>query len=260
VAVTAFAVALSAAAGRPGPGVVLAGAAVLAGKLPGGWHNDWLDAERDRGAERADKPVAQGLVPRALVGRCASAAVVAVVPLSFASGWRAGLAHLVAVALAWGYNWRLKATLWSWVPYAVSFALLAAFVTLGLPGSPWPPWWALAAAALLGVGAHLANVVPDIADDLAAGVRGLPHALGSLLAVLLALLLLLSASLLIAFGSGRPGVASVIGLVVVASAAVAGAMLARRGDTRVLFRASILIAAADVAMLVARGHAIAGGW
>ena len=95
-------------------------------------------------------------------------------PLSLLSGWRAAAVHLVAVLLAWGYDLGLKSTVWSVVPYTVSFGLLPAFVTLGLPGAPWPPWWATAAGALLGAGAHFANVLPDLDDDLATGVLGLP--------------------------------------------------------------------------------------
>ena len=143
-------------------------------QLSVGWHNDWLDAARDAAAGRPDKPVAAGAISRRAVGRSALTALIAAVPLSLASGWRPALAHLVAIALAWAYNARLKATVISFVPYAVAFPLLVAFVTLGAPHASWPPWWALAAAALLGCSAHLVNVVPDLADDLAAGDRGLP--------------------------------------------------------------------------------------
>jgi len=258
VAVTGFAVALSFAVGRSPAGVVLAGCAVGAGQLSVGWHNDWLDAERDEVSARPDKPVAQGTVPRRLVRRAAGVAVAAVIPLSLACGWRAGLAHLAAVALAWGYNWRWKATVWSWVPYAGAFALLAAFVTLGLPVPRWPPWWALVAAALLGVGAHLANAAPDLAEDLAGGIRGLPHALGYRRSVVAATGLLLVASLLIAFGAGHPGVTSAVGLAVVVAAVAAGLVWGRCEGSRLLFRLSMVIAAADVAMLVARGHALVG--
>src|ERR1019366_4440072 len=93
--------------------------------------------------------------PEPTVMVTALAALTAAVPLSFASGWRAGLVHLTAVLLAWAYNARLKATAASFVPYAVAFPLLVAFVTLGGPAASWPPWWALAAAALLGCSAHL---------------------------------------------------------------------------------------------------------
>src|SRR5271165_5323293 len=140
--VTALTIALAVGTGRSAVGVFFAGAAVLAGQLSVGCHNDWLDATRDAATGRPDKPVAAGLVSRRTVGWCALAALIAAVPLSFASGWRAALAHLTAVGLAWAYNARLKATVFSFVPYAVAFPLLVAFVTLGGPRASWPPWWA----------------------------------------------------------------------------------------------------------------------
>ncbi len=87
--VTALTVALAISTGRSGAGVVAVGAAVLAGQLSVGWHNDWLDAPRDAAAGRADKPVAAGVISRRTVAWCALAALTATVPLSFASGWRA---------------------------------------------------------------------------------------------------------------------------------------------------------------------------
>ncbi|CAM5644301.1 hypothetical protein SCALM49S_04886 [Streptomyces californicus] len=77
------------------------------------------------------------------------------------------------------YNLRLKATALSWLPYVSGFGLLPAAVTLTLPGQPWPRWWTVAAGALLGLAAHLADTLPDIAADRAAGVTGLPHRLGA---------------------------------------------------------------------------------
>lgn len=251
--VTALTVALAIGTGRSGVGVCLAGAAVLAGQLSVGWHNDWLDAARDTAAGRADKPVAAGLVSRRTVGRCALAALIATVPLSFASGWRAALAHLTAVGLAWAYNARLKATVFSFVPYAVAFPLLVAFVTLGGPQASWPPWWALAAAALLGCSAHLVNVVPDLADDLATGVRGVPHRIGRSRSVAATVVLLLAATVIESFGPGHPGWGGVAALIAVAVTMAAGIALARRPGSRWLFRAVLLAAAIDVAELVARG-------
>src|ERR1700678_1799195 len=133
--VTALAVALAVSTGRSAVGVFLVGAAVLAGQLSVGWHNDWLDAGRDAASGRPDKPVAAGDISRRTVARCALAALTAAVPLSFASGWRAGLVHVTAVFLAWAYNARLKATVVSFLPYAVAFPLLVAFVTLGRPAA-----------------------------------------------------------------------------------------------------------------------------
>ncbi|MDQ6840774.1 MAG: UbiA family prenyltransferase [Actinomycetota bacterium] len=251
VLVTAVAMALAAAQGRSASGLVAVGAAVLSGQLSVGWHNDWLDAERDRRSARGDKPVVRGTVPRGVVGRAAAVAVVAVVPLSLLSGRRAAIAHLGAVALAWAYNARLKATMLSFLPYTGAFALLVAFVSLGLPGSPWPPWWQLAAGALLGTGAHLANAAPDLDADLATGVRGLPHRLGYRNSVLGAAALLIVASAVLAFGPGHLDALSVGGFTAAAMVVGAGLVAGRHGRTRLLFRVSMLVAVIDVALLVA---------
>ena len=250
VMVTALAVALAVGTGRDAAGVVAVGAAVLAGQLSVGWHNDWLDAGRDAASGRPDKPVAAGDISRRTVARCALAALTAAVPLSFASGWRAGLVHLTAVLLAWAYNARLKATAASFVPYAV------AFPTLGGPAASWPPWWALTAAGLLGCSAHLVNAVPDLADDLAAGVRGLPHMLGRSRSVSATVVLLLAATVIESFGPGRPGWGAAGAMLGVAVVIAAGIVLARRPGSRWLFRAVLLAAAIDVAELVARGSSL----
>ncbi|MGI8754027.1 MAG: UbiA family prenyltransferase [Acidimicrobiales bacterium] len=251
VVVTGVAVALAAAEGRGATGLVAVGGAVLSGQLSVGWHNDWLDAERDRLSARGDKPVARGAIPRRVVGRAAGIAVVAVVPLSLLSGPRAAAAHLTAVALAWAYNARLKATMLSFVPYALAFPLLVAFVSLGLPGAPGPPWWQVVAAALLGTGAHLANAAPDLDDDRATGVQGLPHRLGYRASVLGAATLLVIASGFLAFGAGRPRLLSVGGLALAVLVVGVGLVAGRRGRPRLLFGVAMLVALIDVALLVA---------
>ena len=251
-AVTVVAAVLASATARSGAGVAAVAAAVLAGQLSVGWNNDWLDARRDAAAGRRDKPISSGRVARRTVGVAAAVALTACVPLSLLSGWRAGAAHLVAVALAWGYNAGLKASWWSWAPYALSFALLVAFVSLGRPGAPWPPWWALVAAALLGVGAHLANTVPDLVADAATGVRGLPHRLGREGSVAGSCLLLVVASAVVAFGPGRPGWTAA-GLVVAVGVVAGGVVALRRGAPAVLFHSSLVVALVDVAMLASRG-------
>ena len=186
----------------------------------------------------------------------------AVVPLSLLSGWRATIVHCVAVGLAWAYDLRLKATAWSIVPYTVAFGLLPVFVVLGLPGSPLPPWWAPLAGALLGAGAHFANTLPDLADDLATGVRGLPHRLGARVSRVLSAALLLSASVVLAFGPGLPSSATsaalvVLALVLAVGLITAGSILGRRPGSRAPFRATMLVALVDVVLLVARGRALA---
>jgi len=128
LAVTAVTTGLAALAGRSAWGCVAVAAAVLAGQLSTGWSNDWFDAPRDRAAGRTDKPIVAGDVSVGTVRAAACTALVAAVPLSLLSGWRAAGAHLVAIASAWAYNLGLKATVVSPVPYALSFGLLPAFV------------------------------------------------------------------------------------------------------------------------------------
>ncbi|MDQ1635389.1 MAG: hypothetical protein QOJ32_2198 [Frankiaceae bacterium] len=256
--------ALAAAAGRSAPGLAATAAAVLAGQLSVGWCNDAVDAERDRRVGRRDKPVARGEVSPRLVGTAAGLALLASVPLSLLSGWRAALVHLVAVLLAWAYDLGGKATVVSVVPYAVSFALLPAFVTLGLPGAPWPPWWVVAAGAALGAGAHFANVLPDLDDDVDTGVRGLPHRLGSRISSLAAVGLLAGASTILVVAPGRfgdPGRAvppSGAAALVVAIAVVLGlgVGLGSRTGSRGLFRTALVLALLDVLLLLARGGAL----
>jgi len=251
--VTLIAVSLAGTTGRSATGVIAVGAAVAAGQLSVGWHNDWLDVHRDIAAHRRDKPVANGEISTASVRRAALTALAATVPLSLASGPPAAAAHVAAVLLAWAYNARLKATAASFLPFAISFALLVAFITLGANPGSWPSWWALGAAALLGCAAHLVNAAPDLADDEAAGVRGLPHRLGRAASVRVALCLLVGATALVSFGPGRPGTAAAVALGAVIVAMGVGLALGARPGSRWLFRSVMLVAGIDVIELVVRG-------
>ncbi len=263
-AVSAVTAALAASAGRSVGGVVATLTAVAAGQLSVGWCNDAVDADRDRRSGRRDKPVAAGEIAGTTVWRAAVVALVASVPLSLLSGWRATVVHLVAILAAWSYNLGVKATVFSVVPYTLAFALLPTFVTLGLPGNPWPPWWAPLAGGLLGAGAHFANVLPDIDDDLATGIRGLPQRMGVTASRIAAALLLGTASVLLVLGPGRLGApgqpaspAFTAGaLAVVGGVLLAGLVLGRRLASRAAFRATLLLAAVDVVLLLLRGGAL----
>ena len=259
VAVSAIATALALSAGL-GLRSLWVAAAFLTGQLSVGWSNDWIDAARDARARRTDKPVALGDLPPGVVRTAAFAAVALCVPLSLAMGARAGLLHLAAVAAAWAYNARLKSTLASWVPYALAFGAVPSIVTLGLPDAPLAPWWATAGGVLLGVGAHLCNALPDLEDDLAEGVRGLPHRLGPGRSSALAAGLLLAAAVLLALGPpGPPGPAALIAVGVSAGVTTTGLVRARRLGSRIAFRAAIVVAAVCVGLLLARGAALTPG-
>jgi len=254
VGVTLASAAYAVALGRSGNGVAAAAAAVLAGQLSVGWHNDWIDAERDARSGRRDKPVALGEIAPTSVGRAAFIALAATIPLSLLSGWRAGLVHIAAVASAWAYNAGIKATAFSFLPYAISFALLPVFLAMGAPGAPSGPWWAAVAGALLGLGAHLMNALPDLDEDRAVGVRGLPHRLGRRRALMLAGLLLFAASALLTFHHGRPSLLGLSGLVLATLGVAAALASSRRTDSRAPFGLTIVVALIDVGLLLLAGH------
>ena len=259
IAVTAFTTAAAGAAGRSAAGCLLVAAAVATGQLSNGWSNDLLDRGRDVEAGRTDKPLATGELSPSLVVRACAAAVVLCVPLSLASGAVAGGVHLAAVAGGWAYNLGLKRTVLSALPYAGSFALLTAFATLGLPDSSWPQPWALAAGGLLGVGAHFLNVVPDVAADLTAGVRGLPQRLGAARSAVLGAVLLGGACALVVLGPGAPVPGwALAGLAVAATTATSAAVVGRRRQTtsRAPFVLAVATAAVAVALLVSRGSVL----
>ncbi|WP_338895297.1 UbiA family prenyltransferase [Streptomyces sp. TG1A-60] len=258
LAVTVFVTALAAAAGRGVAGSAAVASAVLAGQLSIGWCNDAADARRDTACGRRDKPVATGELPPRTVAVAAGTALGLCVPLSLLSGIPAGAVHLVGVAAGWAYNLRWKRTVFSPLPYAVGFGSLPAFITLGLPSPSWPAWWAVAAGSLLGVGAHLLNVLPDIEDDLATGVRGLPQRLGRPACRWLAPFVMLAAVGLVV--AGPPGtaetaaraLAGVAGIVTVAAAVVPSG-----ARDRWPFRVSIVVAGIAVVQLLLRGSDMA---
>ena len=65
-------------------------------------------------------------------------------------------------------------------------------------------------AALLGVGAHLLNVLPDLDDDAATGVRGLPHRLGPRRIAPVAAAVLVAASIVVLVGAAPPLAVSIV--------------------------------------------------
>ncbi|KRF37238.1 UbiA family prenyltransferase [Nocardioides sp. Soil805] len=244
LAVTVLAGLLAVAADLDAGRIALVVAAVLAGQLSVGWSNDLLDVARDVRSGRTDKPLATGAASVSVVRTACAVAVVACVVLSLACGLVAGLVHLLCVAAAWSYNLGLKSTVWSWLPYAVAFGGLPVFVALA--GSTAPPWWWPVGGALLGVGAHLLNVLPDLDDDAATGVRGLPHRLGARWIAPVAAVVLVSATAVVLVGSTpAPGWTLGVGVLVLGLA-----VLVVGGRGRLPFAAAVAIALVDATLLV----------
>lgn len=233
------------------PAAILVVSGVLAGQLTIGWGNDLVDQQRDRAVRRRDKPLAMGEIAPALVRRSLLVAGAACVALSFLAGWRSGAVHLLAgVASGHAYNLGLKATAWSWLPYAVAFGTLPAVVTLAGRSPQLPPGWMVATAALLGLAAHVLNALPDLAADTVTGVRGLPHRLGPTASRVVAAVLLVAGSAVAVLGpDGAPAAWAWTAL---AATTVLGTV-ALVGRGRTPFRAAIAVALVDVALLAVMG-------
>ncbi|MGN6407743.1 MAG: UbiA family prenyltransferase [Curtobacterium sp.] len=264
VTVTVLATVIAVAVGHPWWTVVLVALTVVAGQLSIGLANDWIDADRDRAVGRSDKPVAQGLIAVGTVRRAAFGTALASVVLSLFLGPVAALAHLVLVAAGWAYDAGLKRTAWSVAPFVVAFGLLPVVAVSAGPDGAWPAWWAIATGAVFGVAIHCTNVLPDLLDDAATGVRGFPHRLGLRGAGVTAFGALVVAALLVLGGQvlgdepvrGLGVVLAVLGTVVVLALAGVGVRLVLAGRaSRVLFRlviASSLVLVVELAVAGAR--------
>ena len=176
---TALGMAVAAAvSGRPPREVGLVLATVLVGQAVLGWDNDLVDEKADRADERTDKPLATGALERGTVGFALACALLLLVPLSLSSGIAAGLAYLLSVLVGLAGNRWLREGRFSWLPWAVSFALYPAYLSYGgwgggTQGSA-PTVAMTAVAAVLGVGVHVLTSLRGLVDDHQAGRRHLP--------------------------------------------------------------------------------------
>jgi 4-hydroxybenzoate polyprenyltransferase len=261
-AVTCALTLLAVGVGHRGWSLAGVAAAVGATQLSVGWVNDWLDADRDLRTGRTDKPIASGAVRRRTVGVAGLLASLAIPLLGLPFGPAAAACITVIGVFALLYDWPLKFTAFSVLPYLVAFGLLPAFVVLALPGDRLPPAWLVAAGALLGGGAHFANVLPDLADDEATGVRGLPHRIGARGSRVAAAALLLAATVVLVLGPPGPpswwGVAAVVtAAVVLPVGSYAASTALRRGARPVaMFRSVLVVALLDVLLLIVSGRVV----
>lgn len=254
IAVTAITLVLGVGVGLEPWRLVVLGLALLIGQASVGLSNDWLDAERDRAVGRRNKPVADGRVSIGTVRTVAFVAAGLAVALTLPLGWAATLAHAVFILAGWAYNAALKRNALSVLPY-LSFGLLPLIVTLALPHPSLAAPWAILAGALLGAAAHFANVLPDLADDRATGVRGLPHRVGRRMSGVVIAVTLAAASIAIVLGPGTAAPQLVVGLVISLLLAVTCTLLVVLDRAqRAVFWLIVASALIDVVLLALSGQ------
>lgn len=169
----------AAIAGRATEEVALVFATILVGQVVLGWHNDAVDAARDRDHHRRTKPVAMGWLAPSDLWFAIACGVLLVVPLSIANGVIAGSSHLILLAIAIAGNAGvLRRTRFSFLMWMASYAMFPAFLAYGgwdgEGATPEPTIAMTVLAALLGVGVHVLTSLPGLVDDNKDGIRHFP--------------------------------------------------------------------------------------
>lgn len=248
-AVTVIALLLAIGIGLSPGRIVLFTVAMFLGQLSIGWSNDRIDAARDTANARTDKPAATGELPLRVLSVAMIVSIAGSAVVFFLLGWPVGLVALAMNGAGWAYNLGLKATVASGLTYLVGTGLLPVVAYLAVPAVP--PWWAPVAGGLLGLGAHIANVLPDLRGDEATGVRGLPHRLGRRAATVIMAIVLAGASVVVVLGPRTPAIPVLAAAAVAVLLACGSAGLGlRRPDSPLAFYAALGVALIDVVLFV----------
>lgn len=174
--------AVAALAGRPTREVGVVAVTVLVGQVVLGWHNDLVDRERDARHHTPRKPIADGRLDPGTVWFALTVAVLALVPLAISTGVVAGINYLISVVIGLLANVALRRGVFSWVPWALSFALYPAYISYGGWGGeaegPPPEAVMTLLAGLFGVGVHFLRSIWGLVADNEDGWTYLPLRLG----------------------------------------------------------------------------------
>jgi 4-hydroxybenzoate polyprenyltransferase len=152
--------------------------AIFSGQLVVGWSNDLIDYNDDLSHQRRNKPLIAELISRRFLQRCLALVLPTALLLNLFGplGLKAGLLSLFTIGWAVAYNFYFKFNIFSPLPYAVAFALLPSLIAISADYTP--PTWMWICGALFGVAAHFLNVIKDLEQDQASGIKGLPQRFG----------------------------------------------------------------------------------
>jgi len=173
--------------------------AILAGQCVVGWTNDLIDYPRDSAAGRIKKPLVNQSVSRQQLHLGITTALTAAVLLSFLGplGVKGGLLHMLGIGSATAYNFGLKSTWISPLPYAISFGAMPWAIYLAV--GKHPPMWLYVDFALVSVAFHFLNVIKDLEWDLTQSVLGLPQRIGKKWSAIISGILVIAALLLLSY-------------------------------------------------------------
>jgi 4-hydroxybenzoate polyprenyltransferase len=140
--------------------------------------NDVFDRELDAATKRS-KPLVSGAVSLPAAIALALVLIAGAAALSATLGTAGFTLAVLGMACGLAYDVRLKRTLLSALPFMIAIPVLPFWIWATLDEWDGVLWWLAPLGALIGLSLHLANTLPDVADDAAHGVRGLAHALGA---------------------------------------------------------------------------------
>ncbi len=178
VSLTALVALVSTGGHPPAERAVLVVLAMLLSQLSIGWTNDYLDREHDA-VHQPDKPIASGAIDARVLPPAIVIALTAVFALGVVLGPLALVLLAVGTSAGFIYNFVLQDTRFSWLPYVLGFAVLPPFVWVSLDAFHTDFLFLYLVAAPLVIAAHLANSLPDVDSDRAAGHSGLAARLGT---------------------------------------------------------------------------------
>jgi 4-hydroxybenzoate polyprenyltransferase len=166
--------------------------AILAGQCVVGWTNDLVDFPLDAPAARRNKPLVAGSVTTQQLRVAISSALILALILSVVSplGVIGTLIHALLLLSATMYNLYLKKTVFSVLPYVISFGGLPWAVYLSAGKNP--PLWLVLAFVFISSSFHFLNVLKDLEMDISQGVLGLPQKVGRVASLIIAGLLIVA--------------------------------------------------------------------
>ncbi len=224
-----------------GPAYIIA-VGVFFGQLVVGFTNDLNDFADDSKHNRVEKPLVAGSLSETLLRKAIWISLSFAIALNLFGplGIKGGLIYLFGIGCGVTYNFYLKSTPLSPLPYFLAFAALPASVVVATDRTP--PLWLLGAGALLGVAAHFANVIKDLKEDVESGIRGLPQIIGEKNSRAVTAFILILTTIILT---------QVIENILTLAIGLLGSLFLLFGGKRFVFPAIMLVSLLNVLLLIA---------
>ena len=160
--------------------------AIFCGQCTVGWSNELIDQESDRLANRMNKPLVAMIIHATTLRNLTFLSLGLALLLSLVGplGLIGSAFHILGIGSAMAYNFGIKRTAFSFLPYLISFGAMPWAIYKGNGKSP--PLWLYSAFALFTIAFHFLNVIKDMDNDREQAIFGLPQRLGTKISAIIA--------------------------------------------------------------------------